>query len=121
MLERGLTVDHTTVYRWVQAYAPELDKRCRAYLKPTNDSWGGAFEPERGEQFEIGIKQEFFDDRLSANLALYHITRQNVATTDPEDPDFEIQTGEQTSKGRDLAWLECYSHLCPHRCLCQRR
>ena len=39
MLERGLTVDHTTVYRWVQAYAPELDKRCRAHLKPTNDSW----------------------------------------------------------------------------------
>jgi transposase-like protein len=39
MLERGLTVDHTTVYRWVQAYAPELDKRCRVHLKPTNDSW----------------------------------------------------------------------------------
>ncbi len=39
MLERGLTVDHTTVYRWVQAYAPELDKRCRLYLRPTNDSW----------------------------------------------------------------------------------
>ncbi len=39
MLEKGLTVDHTTVYRWVQAYAPELDKRCRPYLKPTNDSW----------------------------------------------------------------------------------
>ena len=39
MLERGLEIDHTTVYRWVQAYAPELDKRCRAHLKPTNDSW----------------------------------------------------------------------------------
>ena len=39
MLERGLTVDHTTVYRWVQAYAPELDKRCRSHLRPTNDSW----------------------------------------------------------------------------------
>jgi transposase-like protein len=39
MLERGLTVDHTTVYRWVQAYAPELDKRARAHLRPTNDSW----------------------------------------------------------------------------------
>jgi len=39
MLERGLTVNHTTVYRWVQAYAPELDKRCRPYLRPTNDSW----------------------------------------------------------------------------------
>jgi transposase-like protein len=39
MLERGITVDHTTVYRWVQAYAPELDKRYRVHLKPTNDSW----------------------------------------------------------------------------------
>ena len=39
MLERGLTVDHTTVHRWVQAYAPELDKRCRVHLKLTNDSW----------------------------------------------------------------------------------
>ncbi len=39
MLERGLTVDHTTVYRWVQAYAPELDLRCQPYLKQTLDSW----------------------------------------------------------------------------------
>ncbi|MEL6816572.1 MAG: IS6 family transposase, partial [Cyanobacteria bacterium J06598_3] len=38
MLERGVQVDHTTIYRWVQAYSPELDKRCRPYLKPTNDS-----------------------------------------------------------------------------------
>src|SRR4029079_15827383 len=25
--------------RWVQRYAPILDKKCRAKLKPTNDSW----------------------------------------------------------------------------------
>jgi transposase-like protein len=28
MFERGLSVEHTTIYRWVQEYAPELDKRC---------------------------------------------------------------------------------------------
>ena len=39
MLDRGLSVDHTTVYRWVQHYGPELDQRCRPHLKPTNDSW----------------------------------------------------------------------------------
>ncbi len=39
MAERGLTVDHTTIYRWVQHYAPELDKRCRPHLKATTDSW----------------------------------------------------------------------------------
>ena len=38
MLERGLTVDHTMVYRWVQAYATQLDKRCLKHLRPTNDS-----------------------------------------------------------------------------------
>jgi IS6 family transposase len=39
MLERGLHVDHTTIYRWVQRYAPELDQRCRSHLKSTTDSW----------------------------------------------------------------------------------
>jgi IS6 family transposase len=39
MLERGLRVDHTTIYRWVQRYAPELEKRCRPHLKMTTDSW----------------------------------------------------------------------------------
>ncbi len=39
MLERGLQVDHTTIYRWVQRYAPELEKRCRPHLKATTDSW----------------------------------------------------------------------------------
>src|ERR1700738_2078620 len=39
MVERGLSVDHTTIYRWVQSYAPELEKRCRAHLKETTDSW----------------------------------------------------------------------------------
>jgi transposase, IS6 family len=34
-----LQVDHTTIYRWVQRYAPELDKRCRPHLKATADSW----------------------------------------------------------------------------------
>src|SRR5260370_9876049 len=39
MQERGLYIDHTTIYRWVQRYAPELEKRCRPRLKACNDSW----------------------------------------------------------------------------------
>src|SRR5205807_5927949 len=39
MLERGLHVDHTTIYRWVQQYAPSLERRCRPHVKPTTDSW----------------------------------------------------------------------------------
>jgi transposase, IS6 family len=39
MAERGLRIDHTTIYRWVQRYAPELEKRCKPHLKQTNGSW----------------------------------------------------------------------------------
>jgi len=39
MAERGLSVDHTTIYRWIQRYAPELEKRSRPSLKACNDSW----------------------------------------------------------------------------------
>src|SRR3954447_20701977 len=39
MAERGLSVDHTTIYRWVQRYAPVLERKCRTRLKSTNDSW----------------------------------------------------------------------------------
>jgi len=37
--ERGLNVDHTTVWRWVQCYSPELEQQLRRHLKPTNNSW----------------------------------------------------------------------------------
>ena len=37
--EQGWAVDHTSVFRWVQRYGPELAKRCRAFLKPTNRSY----------------------------------------------------------------------------------
>ena len=39
MLERGLHIDHSTIYRWVQHYAPELDRRCRPHVKGTTDFW----------------------------------------------------------------------------------
>lgn len=39
MAERGLSVDHTTVWRWVQRYAPELNRRVQPELKRTGTSW----------------------------------------------------------------------------------
>ncbi|MES1021422.1 TonB-dependent siderophore receptor [Gloeocapsa sp. BRSZ] len=59
------------------------------------------FEPQRGIQYEIGVKTDF-DDRLSATLALYDLTRSNVVTEDPDNPGFSIQTGEQNSQGVEL-------------------
>jgi IS6 family transposase len=51
--ERGVRVDHTTVFRWVQRYAPELEKRCRPLLKATNDSY-------RVDETYIKIKKRWY-------------------------------------------------------------
>jgi transposase-like protein len=53
MQERGVSVDHTTVFRWVQRYAPELDKRCRPHLTETNDS-------HRVDETYIKIKKQWY-------------------------------------------------------------
>jgi transposase-like protein len=39
MAERGITLSHTTILRWVQQYVPEFEKRCNHYARPVGDSW----------------------------------------------------------------------------------
>ncbi|MEJ1936186.1 TonB-dependent receptor, partial [Nostoc sp. NIES-2111] len=58
------------------------------------------FEPERGTQYEVGIKADL-TDRLSSTLAFYQLTRSNVLTND-ESGLFSVQTGEQRSRGIEL-------------------
>ena len=63
---------------------------------------GEPLKPESGEQFEIGVKQELFGERLWANLAFFEIERQNISVTDINDPTKVRQVGEQKSKGIEL-------------------
>ncbi|WNZ22664.1 TonB-dependent siderophore receptor [Leptolyngbya sp. NK1-12] len=60
------------------------------------------FEPSRGTQYEVGVRTDWLDRRLSTTLAAYQITKTNVTTDDPDNPDFQIQTGEQRSRGIEL-------------------
>lgn len=63
---------------------------------------GDLLEPEEGEGFEIGLKTELLNQRLIATLAYFDITKQNVATLDPNAPPFvnaSVATGEQRSQG----------------------
>jgi transposase-like protein len=46
--ERWLRVDHVTIFRWVQRYAPEINKRMRPHLRMSGTSYGPACEQSRG-------------------------------------------------------------------------
>ena len=39
MAERGLSVDHTTIWRWTQAYGPEVHRRLRGNIKRKSSTW----------------------------------------------------------------------------------
>lgn len=65
-------------------------------------SLDNGFEPERGRQYEVGVKADF-NDRLSATLAFFDLTRSNVVIDNPDNPGFQIQTGEQNSQGIELS------------------
>jgi iron complex outermembrane recepter protein len=86
--------DTTAIYAsWSNSFNPQIFSRNRT---------GQPFQPETGQQFELGIKQDFFDKKLSTTLAFYDLTKKNVLTPDPVDPNFSIQTGEQKSRGIEL-------------------
>lgn len=64
-------------------------------------STGELIEPTRGTQFEAGIKADL-GKKFTAALAAYQITKTNILTTDPADPDFSIPVGEARSRGLEL-------------------
>lgn len=65
---------------------------------------GAKFDPQRGKQYEIGLKAETADKRFSSTLAFFHITKSNLLTDDPNqaDPNFQILAGKVRSKGIEL-------------------
>jgi iron complex outermembrane recepter protein len=63
---------------------------------------GQPLEPESSTQYEVGVKGEFLDGKLTATLAAYEITKNNVSTTDINNTDFSISAGEVKSRGIEL-------------------
>lgn len=59
------------------------------------------FDPEEGKSYEVGAKWD--TGRVSSTLAIYHITKENVLTPDPTDPNsYNMAIGEMESKGIEL-------------------
>ncbi|MGH7908654.1 MAG: TonB-dependent siderophore receptor [Thermodesulfobacteriota bacterium] len=62
---------------------------------------GSPLPPQEGEQYEVGLKTEFFDGRLSSTLAFYHLTKANLPAADLSTPERgdSIAIGEARSRG----------------------
>ncbi len=61
-------------------------------------------KPERSKAYEVGIKQEFFGRRLTATLAVFDITKDDILQSDPDDPtrNSSINGGTARSQGFEI-------------------
>ena len=136
LVERGLAADHTSVWRWVQRYSPELNKRCRRELKPTNGSWrvdetficqggnwrylyravdstGATIDFWFSAERDAAAAKQFFQKALKAS----DHPRPRVITVDG-NPSYAKVIAE-LKRERKLA-RRCYRRICPYLKQCGR-
>jgi iron complex outermembrane receptor protein len=67
-------------------------------------SAGGPFDPEKGSQYEVGVKAELLKGRLVPTLALYNLEKLNILIPDPSDENGfrQLSSGKARSKGVEL-------------------
>ncbi|MBJ8055549.1 IS6 family transposase [Bacillus cereus] len=112
MEERGLSMAHTTIMRWVHQYGPQLEEKVRHHLKSTNDSWrvDETYIKVKGQWMylyrAVDSEESTIDFYLSKNrntqsakrffkkaLALSHVSTPRVITVD-KNPAYPVAIEE---------------------------
>ena len=70
MEERGLSMAHTTILRWVYQYGTELDKRVRRHLRPTNIPDGMQLRQQKYLNNILEQDHRFIKKRVRSMLGL---------------------------------------------------
>lgn len=65
------------------------------------DVRGKLLDPQIGEQYEVGFKTSFFDQRLTTNVAFYHLSKKNMAVGVLGKP-YSEAIGEARSQGVEI-------------------
>jgi iron complex outermembrane receptor protein len=94
-------------FTWRAGFAYVFDSGLAPYVSyaksfqpaPGVSASGAAFKPTTGEQYEAGVKFEPVGINASLTLAAFHLTQQNVVTSDPATPALRTQVGEIRSRG----------------------
>ncbi|MDE4540877.1 TonB-dependent siderophore receptor [Pseudomonas sp. ITEM 17296] len=63
---------HSVYASWTSIYKPQS----------LRDADGSTLEPREGDNYEVGLKSEFFDGRLNTSIAAYEVKQDNLAVLD---------------------------------------
>ncbi|HEY1027985.1 MAG TPA: TonB-dependent siderophore receptor [Pseudomonas sp.] len=60
---------------------------------------GTYLEPKEGENYELGLKSEFWDKRLTAGLGIFEVRQDNLPVADPANPGYYIAESGTRTRG----------------------
>lgn len=97
----SLTQNINTYATYVEGYNPQTASSI------ANPNAGGPFDPLTSKMIEVGAKGEFFSKMLSANLAIYQITQNNILINagSPTNPDLLRQIGQERARGFEIDFI----------------
>ena len=84
---------------WMKGFEPQSGA-----IQSDPDRYGGPFDAEYSRLYEVGMKSEWFQKRLSATVAIFNLKKMNALYAAPIEnyPDRMEQIGEEVSKGIEL-------------------
>lgn len=97
----GLVHDLTPTWQLYAQYSTAADPPS-GVLATAGFSALRDFELTKGQQWEIGSKASFDQQRGEVSVALYQIERKNLAITDPNDRTRVLPVGQQSSRGVEV-------------------
>lgn len=87
----------------IYALSPEISaygSYSKIFSVQTNSTFSGsAIQPLTGEQYEVGLKGSFLENKLNASLAAFRINGNNLAVADQLHPGFSVSSGTIRSQG----------------------
>jgi len=90
------------VYKFDNGFAPYVSYTTSFQPQVGSTASGTAFSPTTAQQYEIGVKYQPKNYNSFVTVSAFHLTQQNVLTTDPTNSNFQVQTGEVRSQGFEV-------------------
>ncbi len=96
--DNAFTGNASLMYKWNDKIAPYMSYATSFIATTDLGENGQLLNPEKGEQFEVGLKFQSANQQIQGALSYYDLTRKNV-TEAVTGENYSIQIGEQKTKG----------------------
>ncbi|WP_277183146.1 TonB-dependent siderophore receptor [Caballeronia sp. BR00000012568055] len=100
--DRAFTYRAGLSYVFNNGFAPYVSYTQSFTPQAGTDINGKQFDPERGHQYEVGLKFQPKGFNAMFTAALFQLTRSNLLTIDATNPNFQSQSGEARTRGVEL-------------------